>query len=264
MSRIKEFLPPVFVRFITGLMYGWQGNYSTWQDAQNKSTGFDSEIIFEKVKNALLKVKNGEAVFERDSVLFDKVQYSFPLLSALKYVALTEQSSMHVLDFGGSMGSSYFQNKLLLEKVNNFSWNIIEQEHFVKEGKNSFADAHLNFYYNIEECLNEKNINTLLLASVLQYIEHPYELIKELTSKKFKYIIIDRTPIYSDKKERITIQKVPSKIYKAKYPCWILNEKTLLNHIEQARYELIFDSESNESMNLKDAKLKGYFFRIKE
>lgn len=32
---------------------------------------------------ATLKVKRGEAVFERDSVLFDEIQYSWPVTAAL-------------------------------------------------------------------------------------------------------------------------------------------------------------------------------------
>ena len=31
--------------------------------------------VLEKCKNALLKVKNGEAAYERDSVLFNQIQY---------------------------------------------------------------------------------------------------------------------------------------------------------------------------------------------
>ena len=249
---IKDFLPPITVRLLTGLLYGWSGNYSTWQEAQKKCPGYNIDIIFNKVKNALLKVKTGEAVFERDSVLFDKVQYSFPLLSALSQVALNSNSKLNVLDFGGSLGSAYFQNRNLFKE---FNWNIIEQEHFVTEGKKTFSDAHLNFYYTINECLKEQKVNVILLGSVLQYMEKPYELLAELTSKKIDYIIIDRTPVYINKTERITIQKVPKKIYEAQYPCWILNEEKLINNIASKGYELIFDSESSERMNLAHAHL---------
>lgn len=258
---LKDFLPPIAVRLLTGLLYGWSGNYSSWNEAQKKCPGYNSDIIFNKVKNALLKVKTGEAIFERDSVLFEKVHYSFPLLSALTQVALTNKSTLNVLDFGGSLGSSYFQNRDLFKELN---WNIIEQEHFVTEGKKTFADAHLNFYYTINECLKEQKVNLILLGSVLQYMEKPYELLAELTSKKIDYIIIDRTPVYINKTERITIQKVPKKIYEAQYPCWILNEEKLINNIASKGYELIFDSESSERMNLAHAHLKGYFFKLKK
>lgn len=261
---LKEILPPIVVRFLTGLWYGWSGNYSTWQEAQKKCPGYNSDIIFNKVKNALLKVKTGEAIFERDSVLFEKVHYSFPLLSALTQVALTNKSTLNVLDFGGSLGSSYFQNRSFFRNINEFKWNIVEQEHFVTEGQKTFSDAHLNFYYTINECLKEQKVNVILLGSVLQYIENPYQLLEELISQKVDYIIIDRTPVYINRTERITIQKVPKKIYEAQYPCWILEETKLLNNITNKGYELVFDSESSERMNLKHAHLKGYFFKFKK
>lgn len=260
---IKSLLPPLLYQYLTTFIYGWSGNYSSWEAAEKKCPGYNSDLIFNKVKAALLKVKNGEAVAERDSVLFDKIPYSFPLLSSLSLVALAD-NRLNVLDFGGSLGSSYYHNKILSKNVKDFQWNIVEQKHFVEEGKKTFANQELHFYYTIEECLNEQKINVVLLGSVLQYIEKPYQLINEVTSKNIDYIIIDRTPILKNNKDRITIQKVPKGIYKAQYPCWILNESKLINHISAKGYELIFDSESNEKMNIIDGYLKGYFFKLKQ
>ncbi len=262
MSFLKDILPPFSVRFLMGLMYGWRGNYANWQQAQQKCTGYDSNIIFDKVKNAALKVKNGEAVFERDSVIFDEVQYSFPLLASLSQVALHSNSKLNVLDFGGSMGSCYYQNKDLFKGINELKWNIVEQEHFVAEGKKSFEDEHLKFYFNIEDCLAANKVNAILLSSVIQYIEKPYELLDDLLAKKVEYLIIDRTPLFKANKDRITIQKVPKKIYEAQYPCWILNENNLVNHITKKGYELIYGADFTESINLKDACYKGYFFKL--
>ena len=264
MNPIKDFLPPITVRVLTSFMYGWTGSYNSWGDAEKNSSGYDSDIIINKVKAALLKVKNGEAVFERDSVLFDKVYYSFPLLSALSQIALRSDSKLNVLDFGGSLGSTYFQNRGMFGNLKELKWNIIEQEHFVTEGKKTFADNHLDFYYNIDDCLKEQKVNTLLLGSVLQYIEKPFELLDDMLSKNIEYIVVDRTPVFIGDEERITIQKVPKKIYEAQYPCWILSENKIINRITEAGYELVFDSDSNESMNVAKAHLRGYFFKFKK
>ena len=40
------------------------------------SSGYDSQLILDKVLTSTLKVKNGEAAYERDSVLFDEIQYA--------------------------------------------------------------------------------------------------------------------------------------------------------------------------------------------
>ncbi|MDV3001980.1 MAG: hypothetical protein N5P05_003586 [Chroococcopsis gigantea SAG 12.99] len=81
--------------------------------------GYDKDIILETVKNSLLQVKEGQAIYERDSVLFDKIEYSFPVLTMLLKVALENDSKLSVLDFGGSLGSHYFQyrNFYLMSKI---------------------------------------------------------------------------------------------------------------------------------------------------
>jgi hypothetical protein len=141
--------------------------------------------------------------------------------------------------------------------------NIVEQDHFVKEGKQTFADEHLKFYYTIEECLKEQQINLFLLGSVLQYIEKPYELLDIILSKKIAFFHLDRTPIFKNNTDRITVQKVHKSIYDAQYPCWIFNETKLINYICNSGYELIFDAEPNERINVTDAYLKGYYFKLK-
>lgn len=41
--------------------------------------------ILQTVKNSLLKVKNAEIVYERDSVIFDEIEYSWQLLTGLMF-----------------------------------------------------------------------------------------------------------------------------------------------------------------------------------
>jgi putative methyltransferase (TIGR04325 family) len=261
-SNIKLLIPPIILNKISGIFYGWSGNYSTWEKANSKCTGYESEIIFNKVKDALLKVKKGEAVYERDSVLFDQVQYSFPLLAALTQVAFKSQGKLNIVDFGGSMGSSYYQNRHLFKELNEFNWCIVEQPHFVNEGKKTFADETLHFFHDIESCLNKYPANVILLSSVLQYIEKPYELVKEIISLNIEYIIIDRAPVLLIGNDKITIQTVPRNIYKAKYPCWLLNEKHMLQSFFKG-YDLVFSGESNESINVSNAAFKSYFLKRK-
>ena len=114
--------------------YGWSGDYTDWQTALQKGTGYNATNILELVKEATLKVKNGEAVYERDAVLFDTIEYSWPLLSGLMLAAAKNKGSLNVVDFGGSLGSSYFQNRFYLRELESVSWNVIEQPAFVDCG----------------------------------------------------------------------------------------------------------------------------------
>lgn len=45
-----------------------------------------------------------------------------------------------MLDFAGSLGITYYQNKKFLDKIDDMIWNIVEQESFVKTGKEEFED----------------------------------------------------------------------------------------------------------------------------
>jgi hypothetical protein len=135
---LKLFLPPIVGKIIVFSRKGFEFAETSlsWKEIVKETKGYEADNILEKCKNALLKVKNGEYPYERDSVLFDAVQIFYPLLSALFYVALKCNSEINIVDFGGSLGSTYYQNRGLLKKTEiNFSWNVIEQGHFVRLSK---------------------------------------------------------------------------------------------------------------------------------
>ncbi|HEY0030050.1 MAG TPA: methyltransferase, TIGR04325 family [Bacteroidia bacterium] len=259
-SSIKKLLLP-------GPKDGWFGNYSSWAEAKKKCTGYDNKEILTKVKAAVLKVKFGEAVYERDSVLFDKIQYSQPLLDAFKLIAKEQQGNLNVIDFGGSLGSSYFQNRNLLSDLKSLQWNIVEQAHFVECGKKYIQDEQLKFYYTIDEALKENTAQVLFLSSVIPYFEFPYDLIDSCISYGFDYIVIDRTAFLESEKERITVQVVPETIYKASYPAWFFNERKFVNAFEK-KYVLVneFDSKFDPREQLQDkiwSYRKGFVFKRK-
>jgi len=227
--------------------YGYQGNYGSWAEALEVSGGYDSEQILDKVRDALLKVKRGEAVYERDSILFDEIQYSWPLLAGLLWAASRNGNRLNLIDFGGSLGSTYYQNKTFLSHVPELQWSIVEQQNFVECGKRNFETEQVKFYHSLDECMAERHPDTLLLCSVLPYLERPYELLQEAINRGFSSIIVDRTPVLLTGDDRITVQQVPPSIYQASYPAWFLNKQKLCRFLEPA-YELVaeFDALAGE------------------
>lgn len=216
------------IRRIKRPKYGWKGDYKSWQQAKIDCSGYDAGNILEKVKAATLRVKNGTAAYERDSVLFNKIEYSWPLLSSLMWVAAKNNNSLKVLDFGGSLGSTYFQNRKFLNELGHVSWSIVEQQNFVTTGRDCIADEILQFFYTIAECIQKQGKpDILILACTLPYIEKPYELIGEILNYRIPHIIIDNTFFNYEERDRITLQKVPPSIYPASYPCWFLSYKKL-------------------------------------
>ncbi len=253
---IKSILPPIVLDFYRKhSKYGWHGEYKTWEEAKKYCTGYDAPQILEKVKESLIKVKRGEAVYERDGVLFSEIQYSCPLLAGLMLVAAKNNGRLVVLDFGGSLGSSYFQNKKFLDELNEVRWCVVEQKHFVDTGKKDFEDERLKFYYDVKTCVEMERPGVLLLSNVLQYIEKPYELLDELLRYDFKFVILNKTSFSRDNRDKITIQIVPPHIYKASYPCWLLSFDNLILLLKK-KYNIleIFD-EIDEKWN--DIEFKG-------
>lgn len=216
---------------------------SSWEVAKSKALGYDAKNILEKCKTALIKVRDGEAVYERDSVLFDEIQYSWGLLAGLQKVAIENNNELCVLDFGGSLGSSYFQNRDFLSGIKNLRWCIVEQKHFVDSGKETFENNQLKFYYTPEDCIKENEPNVLLLSSVIQYLDAPHKWLEKFTSYNIEYVIIDRTCFIDNDADVASLQRIPEDIYHASYPCWFFEKKGFIKHF-QSKYDILgyFDS----------------------
>ncbi len=126
----------------------------------------------------------------------------------------------------------------------------------------------MKFYYTIEEALKHSKPQVLLLSSVIQYFEKPYELIQTCMRYGFEYIIVDRSAFIKSKSERITVQVVPEFIYKASYPAWFLNEEKFIKTLEPG-YKVIntFISELSKPMKIDkrtEASWKGFILKKTE
>lgn len=236
---LKLLLPPLLVHGYRNLMNAdnniddLSGDYRSWNEALSASTGYDSEIILAKTRAALLRVKKGEAVYERDSVVFHEIEYAWPLVAGLLWIAAQSDGKLNVLDFGGSLGSTYFQNRALLSCVKEVRWNIVEQRRHVEIGRESFEDEHLKFYHSIDDCLAVTQPNAVILSSVLQYLEHPYHVLQTLLGFGCNHVFIDRTPFWDGSIDRLFVQRVPPNIYPASYPSWIFSMRRFRSELPQ-------------------------------
>lgn len=244
----------------------WTGEFASWQEAEAMCTGYDNSIILEKCKSALLEVKNGTAVYERDSVIFEEIQYSWSLLAGLQKAALENDGNLCVLDFGGSLGSTYYQNKNFISSLKKLDWCIVEQPHFIECGKEHFESDQLHFYYTIEECLKVYKPDVLLLSSVIQYLKEPHLWIENFLNLDIPYIIIDRTAVIDQLTDLLTIQKVPESIYAASYPCWFFSESHLIQQLSNGGYSLLADDSDflQSIVNIENRKATWKIFIFKK
>jgi putative methyltransferase (TIGR04325 family) len=220
----REILPPFVLRALSGndTSIRFTDGYRTWEEARAASSGYDAPSILEKVTEASLKVKRGEAAYERDSVLFDRIDYSWPVLAGLLWAAVRGGGKLRVLDVGGSLGSSYRRHrKFLADRV--VSWSVVEQPGFVAVGRKSFEDGTLSFFASVEEALPAGDPSVVLFESSLHYLEDPYALLERIARVPHDLLIVDRTPFSGLETDRICVQHVSPAIYAASYPAHILS-----------------------------------------
>lgn len=238
------------------------GDYASWADAEGSSTGYNAEVILERTRAALLKVKNGEAAFERDSVLFKRPQYPFPVIAGLLRAAVDAGGRLAVVDFGGSLGSSYFQLRRFFPARAVVEWCVVEQPAHVACGREHFENNELRFFESVEECVTRHRPDILLLSSVLQYLPAPYSMLDRLLNCQFRHLIIDRTPFLVSPRDRLTVQHVPEWIYPASYPAWFFDESRVVEAIGSAGYVLMSDFKGSDDISPdgEPAYFKGFIY----
>jgi putative methyltransferase (TIGR04325 family) len=239
------------------------GNYKSWEDALKDSTGYSAPEILEKTRAAVLKVRSGQAEFERDSVAFDRPQYEFPLLAGLLRVAAAD-GRLSVLDFGGSLGSSYFQSRKFLSIVKDLHWNVVDQPAQVACGQKEFATPQLRFYPSIADCLAEQQPNVVLLSNLIQYLPRPYSFLEEITRLKIPCFIVERIPFSCAGRDRLTVQHVPASIYNASYPAWFLSEPAFRGILEN-NYDLVCEYPAGEAFHFEGSEIvfKNFQYQLK-
>lgn len=234
------------------------GEYPSWEAAAADATGYDAAGILAKVAESTRQVVRGEAKFERDSVLFDRVAYAWPLLAGLLQVAL-ERRSLRVLDFGGSLGSTYRQNAAFLARLSiPVSWRIVEQAGFTAVGRAEFSTSELSFHDTISAA-SIGGLDVALFASSLCYVEDPRRFLAEIESGDAPFLLIDRLPVIDGGRDRIALQRISEPIYDASYPVRIFGEEKLLNDW-LAAWELI-ESWDCELQADASSHHRGYFLQ---
>lgn len=206
----------------------FRGDYRTWAEAYARSGGYDGGHILEQAIVATRAVRNGYAAWERDTVLFHEECCNQPLLEALNMAAAAAGGKLSVLDFGGALGSTWWQHRRWLADLAEVRWSVVEQRGFVEAGRKEFTSGPLRFYETIEACFAVDHPTVVLLSSVLSYIPQPHALLAELATRECDWLIIDRTGLTANGRDRLTVQHVPESIYRASYPCWFFDRARLL------------------------------------
>ena len=187
----KFLIPPIMVEIVrlvregmVGVKSGrnepFTGPFTNWVAARASSSGWDSDGITKKTLEVSLKVRNGEIAFQQDTIEYDRIIYSEPILAFLAICACHGKGEFDVVDFGGSLGTNFFQNRKLLDEAivrGNCSWRIVERPQIANLGRQHFQTDYLRFFESVGEARAEfgKLPKSVLFSGSLQCLERPCE-----------------------------------------------------------------------------------------
>ncbi|HEY2925808.1 methyltransferase, TIGR04325 family [Piscinibacter sp.] len=249
-SVAKSLCPPLLassLKRLSGKGLRFDGSPDNWAEALRMSSGYSHADILAKVIEATREVVSGRAAYERDSVLFYEPAVPFQTVSTLLRSAVRDGGRLEVIDFGGSLGSTYRQCRPFLAGLQRLQWHVIEQASFVDAGRAEFSSAELHFHRSIDEVPAVATPFTFIFSSVLQYLEHPYDVIGRLHTIPGRHLMIDRSTLSNQQLDRLCIQHAPKNVYRASYPCWILSRDKLLALLSP-HWQLLGDFQSPEAL----------------
>jgi len=260
-KRLARWLPPALLDGLRARFGSvrFSGDYASFGAAQAACAGYADERILGRVELAARAVEEGRAAFERDGVAFAEMERAWPVLASLLWMASQQQGRLHVLDFGGSLGSSYRQHRSFLGALSELRWSVVEQPHFVAAGRRRFEDAALRFYPDVPSCLAVARPDVVLLSSVLQYLEHPYSVLRSLLALELEFVLVDRTPFLAASRDRLTVQRVSRRMGAASYPAWFFSRTKFLREFE-GRYSLVEVFDGADRANIR-SRFEGFLFR---
>jgi putative methyltransferase (TIGR04325 family) len=230
----KRWLPEPFRRWWRA-RFGWRwfhGDYGSWAEACAVAEGYTDPGKAARIISAARAVRAGRAVWDRDGMLFHATVWHGPLLEALSQVARAHGGKLHVVDFGGGLGSTWWQHRAALAPFQ-VSWRVVERAEFVECGQREFTDAALSFHRTLAEAQAGAPVHVILLSSVLPYVDDPHALLREVAGWRTPDVIVDRTPFIAGGRDRLVVHAAPPDLGGGKYPCWLFDRAGVAAHFRE-------------------------------
>jgi putative methyltransferase (TIGR04325 family) len=233
------------------------GSYPNWEAAAKHASGYDEASILQRASEATKAVRDGRAAFDRDGVTFGEPYYPYPLIAGLLDAALRADGVLSVIDFGGALGSTYFQCRRWLQGARSIRWSVVEQDHYVDVGRQRYETLELKFERSISDCLKH-GPTVVVFSSVLQYLDDPWKVLEEAVSAGLHSVLIARTPVIEADDSIITVQQVPASIVSSSYPTRLFTKEDLLRPFHE--YRLVDEHEDGQDRSILS---HGQFVRFK-
>ncbi|MBX9592551.1 MAG: methyltransferase, TIGR04325 family [Hyphomonadaceae bacterium] len=206
------------LRLVRAQQGGLKGLYNDWESARRNGDSYDTITIQGAVVTAAEKASRSNGrLFDRDGHVFDVPITPFPLLACLLKLAGWNGNRLNVIDFGGALGATYRQCKPFMTQLS-LRWVVVEQAAIVKIGTDRFQDEVLRFAEDMAQAANQWRPDVLIFSGVLQYLDDPYDVLKQALALNPAMIIVDRNPFSSRAEDIFTVQHVPRYPFSARLP----------------------------------------------
>lgn len=264
-KRIAKRLVPARLRKLGRRWFGWrwfEGNFANWQTARALCDGYDDAAIVERVVGATRQVRAGLAAFERDGLLFSTPSPEPGLIAAFRTVASRTDHALRVLDFGGSLGTTYWRHHATWKDLGIARWDVVEQQKFVAAGRAEAEDGTLHFFESVAAANKASGHDVILASGCLQYLENPRATVGAWIQEGWTWILLNNLPLHDARADRLAIQRVPPDLYRASYPVWFFNRDGFLKLFGDA-YEVAaeFSSEAVWPVGWKEYRSTGLLLR---
>jgi putative methyltransferase (TIGR04325 family) len=221
---------------------GFEGPFTSWRQAVAQSDTWDAPEITELSLQSALAAKAGKIACEQDGIPLKDPVYS-PTVLAFLLLAAAGDGALNIVDFGGGLGSGYFQNARLLRWMSSsVRWNIVERSLFVKLGIEHFQNDALRFYSSLGEAIANSKSDSLIFTGSLQFIEEPFALINEAARSAVRILAFDRTLTWGKGDDGIFLQRPdPERYYRATYACRCFSKHRFIARLAELGFALVED-----------------------
>ena len=244
--------------------------YGTFEDALKECDSMGGYENSELCKMVAIKTVSYKDSIQRKPYQITSIQ-SY-LILAIQYILFEkENNELSIIDFGGACGLHYYEARRLLKRDIKLQWKVIETKEMIKQAKErGLESGEVSFH----EVINSQAGNLVYLSSSIQYVPKPYEVIDDIISGGYQYILFNRMMLNEGSNEDIiTVQQSrlsdngPGKIPEGfkdrmiSYPHTTMSYDKFMNKFE-AKYELVFkfDEQSGKVSNDPGITGNGFLF----
>jgi putative methyltransferase (TIGR04325 family) len=229
-TALQLLTPPIVWRLARRLRSRgpMEGPFASWEAASASATGWDSPGIVEQALAAAREVRDGAAAFERDSVARETIIYSPTILAAL-LLAADRHHALNVIDFGGGLGSNYYQNLKLVRALSatSTSWNVVERAPLARIGAEQFQTAQLRFHDDLGAVRLDRPV--LLFTGSLQYVADAFGLLADAVARA-DIIALDRVLVWRQPQHAVFVQRLDARRFgPVTLPTWCFAKDALID-----------------------------------